>query len=411
METHTRDERYDVVLIGAGLSGISAAHALRQRGVDALVLEKETRIAEPWRRRHPQLRLNTHRRLSSLPGHALPADGPAFPSRDEVIGYLERYAEVTQANIRFGIAVEGLRRSGGQWAVETKSGLIHARHVVFATGKEHKPNIPDWPGRKKWRGRLVHSAELGDVTQYFDKDVLIVGAGNSGTDILNHLARIPTRSLHVSIRRGSVVIPTWFLGFPVQLGSPVMVKLPTRLLDAVLAATERLAFGNLRRYGMPRRDGGATRLERETVAPAIDRGFIAALKAGKARIVAAVSHFDGNAVVLKDGRRLQPDVIIAATGYDTGLDGILADMDALDERGLPITGKNGEALHVPDLWFAGMAPPLTGMFWAARHNSGPMAEAIQRQLGADRSTRSRQNDLNHQTRERKTNVNCHPSRT
>jgi Pyridine nucleotide-disulphide oxidoreductase len=380
METHTRDEGYDVVIIGAGLSGLSAAYALRQKGIDALILEKEQRIAEPWRKRHPQLHLNTHRRLSSLPGYPLSPDGPGFPSRDEVIGYLERYALATEANIRYATKVENLRRSGGRWSLETSTGTVHARYVIFATGKEHTPSIPDWPGKQKWRGRLIHSAELGDVAQYADKDILVVGAGNSGTDVLNHLARVPTHSVQVSIRHGSTIVPTWFAGFPVQLGSPVMEKLPLWLLDKVLAATEWLAFGDLRRFGIPKRAGGASRLIREGISPAIDRGFVSALKAGDARIVNAVSRFTKDAVVLADGKRLQPQIVIAATGYRTGLTSLLDKIGVLNDRGLPVCDAIGEAIDVPGLWFAGMSPRLTGYFWAARRNSGPMAEAIRARL-------------------------------
>jgi Pyridine nucleotide-disulphide oxidoreductase len=374
------NDLHDVVIIGAGLSGLSAAYALRQQGIDPLIIEKEGRIAEPWRKRHPQLHLNTHRKLSSLPGYALESDGPPFPSRDEVISYLERYSKATEANICYKTAVKGVQSIGGHWRLGTTTGMVHARNVIFATGKEHTPSIPDWPGKEKWRGRLIHSAELGDVGQFAGKDILVVGAGNSGTDVLNHLARVPARSVRVSVRHGSTIVPTWFLGFPVQLGSPVMDKLPLGLLDKILAATEWLAFGDLRRFGLPRRKGGASRLIHEGVSPAIDRGFVAALKRGDARIVGQMSHLTEDAVVLADGERLRPDVVIAATGYETGLAPLLENLGVLNERGMPICEANGEAVEAPGLWFAGMSPRLTGYFWAARHNSWPMAKAIAARL-------------------------------
>jgi hypothetical protein len=373
-------DAHDVVIIGAGLSGLGAAYALHQRGIGSLILEKEERIAEPWRKRHPQLHLNTHRRLSSLPGYALPANGPAFPSRDEVIGYLERYAEATRANVRYASKVENLRRFGSHWSLDTTTGRVRTRHVIFATGKEHTPAIPDWPGKERWCGQLIHSSLLGNVTNYADKDVLVVGAGNSGTDVLNHLVRVPPRSLRVSIRHGSTIVPTWFLGFPVQLGSPLMEKLPLWLLDKVLAATERLSFGDLGRFGIPKRAGGASRLICEGVSPAIDRGFVAALKAGDVRIVGAVSHFTEDAVVLADGKRLEPQVVIAATGFETGLAPLLGNLGVLNDRGLPVCKANGEAIGAPGIWFAGMSPRLTGYFRTVSRSSGPMAEAINARL-------------------------------
>lgn len=384
------DDPHDVVIVGAGLSGLSAAHALHQLGIEPLIIEKEARVAEPWRKRHPQLRLNTHRRLSSLPGHALSKEGPAFPSRDEIVEYLEHYAEAARANIRFGTTLVSLRRDRRYWELQTSAGELRAWNVIFATGKEHEPAIPDWPGRERWRGRLIHSAELGDVSQYADKRVLVVGAGNSGTDVLNHLSRIPTCSLHVSVRHGSVMVPTWFLGFPVQLGSPLMEKLPLWLIDRMLAVTERLAFGDLRRFGLPSREGGASRLLREGISPAIDRGFVAALKAGNARIVGPIREFEHDSVILDDGRRLQPDIVIAATGYRTGLEPFLGSLGVLGGRGLPRIDANGEALGVRGLWFAGMSPRLTGYFWAARRNSRLMAEAIGKRLALTGAARRHQ---------------------
>ena len=373
---------HDVVIVGAGLSGLSLAYSLRRLGIEALVLEKEAHVAEPWRRRHPQLHLNTHRRLSSLPGYAMPTDGPAFPARDEVVSYLERYAGVTQANISFETSVEALHREGGGWVLETSSGSLKTIHVVFATGKERQPKIPDWPGREAWSGQLIHSANLGDVSQYADKNVLVVGAGNSGVDVLNHLVCVPARSLHVSIRQGSVVVPTRLLGFPVQLGSPVMDRMPSWLVDKMLAATEWITFGNLKRFGFPKRAGAASRLLREGVSPAIDHGFVAALKRGGAKIVGPVKYFEEEAVILdgEDTTRLQPDVVIAATGYSTELKRIVGKYGAVDDRGLPLVAETGEAKKAPGLWFAGMAPRLTGYFWAARRNSGAMAEALRDRL-------------------------------
>lgn len=382
-----RDVR-DVVIIGAGLSGLSAAQALRSRGIDSLILEKEQCVAGPWRARHPQLHLNTHRRLSSLPDHPLPDHGPAFPSRDEIIAYLASYADATQANIRYGATVQELDRTGDEWVLQTNTGPVRARNVIFATGKEREPAIPPWPGSREWQGQLIHSAALGDVSRFAGKRVLVVGAGNSGIDVLNHLAKVPTKSLHVAIRDGGVIAPTWLLGFPVHLGSPVMDLMPNWLVDRLLAVTERLAFGNLHRFGFPTRKGGASRLYEEGVSPGIDNGFVPALKAGKARVTGPVVRFKKDAVVFEDGERLQPEIVIAATGYHTGLHTILGKFELLNDRGLPRTNAKGEAIGLPGLWFAGFSTKMTGYFWAAKQNSAPMAKAIGKRLAATARSKS-----------------------
>lgn len=372
----------DAVIVGAGLSGLSLAWELKRKGIRAVILEKEPEIAAPWRRRHPQLRLNTHRRLSSLPGYALPRRGPAFPSRDEIIAYLERYAAQTGANIRFGTAVKRLDRRGDDWELTTDAGPVRARNVIFATGKENTQRIPDWPGRARWRGELIHSAALGDVSRYAGMDVLVVGAGNSGSDVLNHLAGVDTRSLSVAVRQGSVVVPSRLFGFPMQLAAPIMDALPNWLVDRLLFDTERLAFGRLERFGFPVRKGGASRLLAEGVSPAIDNGFMAALRAGKASIVPAIDRFEEDAVILSEGRRLKPDIVIAATGYRTGLHGLLDHLGVLSDNGYPQAGTDGAAIGHPGLWFAGMAPRMSGYFRAASKNSPVMTEAISQRLAA-----------------------------
>ncbi|MEE4238873.1 MAG: NAD(P)/FAD-dependent oxidoreductase [Anderseniella sp.] len=385
--TVAKNHTEDVVIIGAGASGLSTADALRRLGICPLILERSRKVAASWRTRHPQLRLNTHRWLSGLRGMPVPRSAGAFASRDGIIDYLERYAEATSARICFGCEVAGIHRHGDHWQLKTSEGRIHARHVVIATGRERKPSVPEWPGLGQWRGELLHSADLGDVSRYEGKRVLVVGAGNSGTDVLNHLASVRTRSLHVSVRQGSYFVPTRLLGFPVHLGAVVMTLLPLAVTDRLLAVTERIAFGDLARYGLPRkRQGAASRLAREGVAPAIDNGFIRALKAGRVKVAGGVSRFDEDGVSLADGQRLNPDIVIAATGYRPGLESLLGHLDILDGAGLPRVGKTGESADVPTLWFAGMYPQLPGNFWVCRRSSGLMARAIRNRLRASAAT-------------------------
>ena len=100
-----------VIVIGAGASGLAAADALAQHGLPVLMLEQEARLAEPWRRRHERLSLNTHRVFSSLPGLAYPPGTAAFPTKENVVTYLERFAAERGLAIEFGAAVERDRKS------------------------------------------------------------------------------------------------------------------------------------------------------------------------------------------------------------------------------------------------------------------------------------------------------------
>lgn len=373
--------RDEVIVIGAGAAGLAAAQALKQRGIAVRVIEAADRIAESWRHRHPHLRLNTHRRLSSLPGMKLPRSAGAFPDRDSLVRYLEDYAARFDLPIDFGVRVEGLRREGGRWLLETSRGVETASQVVVATGENRVPRLPDWPGAADFRGELLHSADFGARERYRGKRVLVVGAGNSGTDVLNHLSRVETGPLWVSVRHGPVVFPTRMLGFPIQLTGPLMEKLPLATVDRLLAITERLAFGRLSRWGLRRHPvGAATRMATTGTAPAIDNGFIAALKAGKVEVVPEIEAFEPDAVRLVDGRRLEPDMVIAATGYGSGLEKMLGGLGVLDERGVPVVNAADTAPGCPGLRFIGMRPYLGGYLRDAGRAGRAIAAAIAAEL-------------------------------
>jgi len=368
-----------VLIIGAGLSGLAAAYALKQRGIEARIVEMANAIAAPWRWRHPQLRLNTHRVHSSLPGLPMPKDAGTFPSRERVIRYLEDYANFIRVPIDFGVTVSRVKPVGRDWSIETNAGDYSAKHVVVATGHDRIPSMPDWKGRDTFQGELIHSAAFGAVDRYRGKRVLVVGAGNSGSDILNHLSRIETKQLLVSVRHGPVVFPTWLLGVPVHFLAPVFEMLPVPLVDRMLNLTERLAFGNLARWGMRKHAvGGATRLLQSSIAPAVDDGFVDALKAGRITVLPEISGFDGQQVRLANGQTVEPDVVIAATGYRTGLESMIGHLGVLDVDGRPTINAGQQASTCPGLWFTGMSSHLGGYFREAAKAGAAIAKEIER---------------------------------
>ncbi len=365
-----------VIVIGAGAAGLAAADALGRRGVAAVVLEKELRLAEPWRRRHEKLSLNTHRALSALPGLSYPPRTAAFPGKDVIVGYLQDFARSRGIAVEFGVAVERIERGGNGWLVHTGQGTRSARNVIVATGRDRLPWTPDWQGKASFSGKLVHAADFGVAQDYADKSVLVVGAGNSGFDVLNHLARVDTKSVWLSARRGPSLMPKRIGKVAVARFGGFMAMLPTRIADATIAATQRLVFGDLTRFGLPPAPkGGASRLGVEQIAIAVDDGAVAALKAGRISVVAPVAAFEGGGVRLNDGTVISPDVVIAATGYRTGLEAMLGDLGVLDGKGVP-KANGATPSGQPGLWFIGMRPSLTSYF----HSAGVQAEAIARQI-------------------------------
>jgi cation diffusion facilitator CzcD-associated flavoprotein CzcO len=369
-----------VIIVGAGLSGLTVAHALKARGINARIIDGASRIAEPWRHRHPQLKLNIYRSFADLPGLPMSRQHGDFVPRDAVVDHLETFARRLDLPIQFDTEVLGISRQADLWRVETTRGLFEAEHVVIATGREKYPDLPDWPGRDSFNGEILHAADLGDITRYIGRDVLVIGAGNSGTDVLNHLSRVDTGKVWVSLRHGPTIMPTRLLGFPMHRLARLFAMLPLPILDGALALTQLLVYGDLSRYGFRRHSkGGGTRLERNGITPALDDGFVAAVKRGQMQIVGETMGFNAESVQLRDGSSIKPDIVICATGYRSGLEPWFADLGVLDQGGHPHYSAGEADPDHPGLWFTGYKAILTGFFDAAIVAADRIADGIMRQ--------------------------------
>lgn len=370
---------HSVLIVGAGLNGLAAAHALKKKGLAPIILDAADQPAKTWRIRHDQLRLNTHRLISYLPGMRIPRRYGAFPSRDGIADYLQSYERSLNVPVHRNVRIQCMDREANGWRLTASNGVWRAQNVIVATGHERVPVIPEWPGRHDFTGELLHVASLGRIERFKDRRVLVVGAGNSGTDALNHLVRVRTKSLWVSVRNGPTILPTRLLGIPLQLLSPLMVPLPARITDHLMAATERLVFGDLKQCSLPKHPNGvATRLIQEGVAPAFDNGFVAALKAGRVTVLPQIEGFDGGAVLLAGGMRVWPEVVICATGYSPGLGKMVGHLGVLNDNGKPVYSGPENHPDFDGLWFMGMKPRLPGVFYAARGEARRLAALIKK---------------------------------
>ena len=149
----------EAIVCGAGAAGLAAAATLGRAGVGAIVLERSDWVGASWRARYDGLRLNTPAWMSTMPGYrASQRRYGEYPAREDWVRYLQDYTDHHRIDVRFGTAVHKVTASPDGWRVETSDDALQARFVVIATGYDHDPDLPDWPGRQGYPGELIHSA-------------------------------------------------------------------------------------------------------------------------------------------------------------------------------------------------------------------------------------------------------------
>jgi putative flavoprotein involved in K+ transport len=342
-----------VLIIGAGPAGLAAAAGLGQLGVPAEVLECGAGVASSWRQRYDRLRMNTCRWNIMLWFGRFPKRTPAFPARDEFVRYLESYASRHDLRVRFGVKVDRIDRAADGWRLATSAGERTARNVIVATGHERTPQLPDWPGRHRFPGRLLHSAEYRNPREFRGRDVLVVGSGSSALDIAGDLVQGGAGRVRLAVRTQPHIVLRNSAWGPNDLVAAALQRVPVRIADSIDQFIRRQTIGDLTPWGLTLpREGTFAALRRDDSQPTItDPDVIEAIKDARVEIVAGVSSVDAEGVQLADGTTLRPDTVIAATGFGTGLGPLVGHLGVLDDEGRP-RGSSGPAL-ARGLYFLG----------------------------------------------------------
>ncbi|WP_405679715.1 NAD(P)/FAD-dependent oxidoreductase [Streptomyces sp. NBC_00868] len=372
-----------VYVIGGGPGGLAAAAALRARGVRAVVVEKSDEVGASWRRHYDRLHLHTTRRLSALPGLAMPRRFGRWVARENVVRYLEKYAEFHGLEIVTGVEVTRIEREAdGGWTLHASGGrVLTAGAVVVATGFNHTPVLPDRPGLDGYTGRLLHAADYRNPQPYAGQDVLVVGVGNTGAEIAVDLAEGGAARVRLAVRTAPHIVRRSTAGWPAQRTGILVRRLPVRLVDRLCVPVAKASVPDLSAYGLPRPGPGLYSRVKEGAIPVQDVGLIEAVRAGRVEPVAAVEAFDGAEVVLADGSRITPDAVVAATGYRRALEGLVGHLDGvLDERGRPRTHGADTPAQAPGLYFTGFTNPISGMLRELALDAEKIAKAVQRHL-------------------------------
>ena len=363
-----------IVIAGGGAAGLSAAGALKQRGLDAIVLEKGRRVGDIWAQRYDRLRLHTV--FSSLAHYPIPRGYPKYPSKDQYAQYLRDYARHFGLNVIAGCRATNVRAAADEpcptWLVESTCGTWRCRAVVIAMGQYGAPFVPDWPGRELYQGALTHSASYKNASSYEGKRALVVGIGNSGAEIAAELAERSAAFVAISIRTPPPIVPRDPFGMPVQRTGIILSLLPPRLADRLGRLTARLVLGDLTRYGLP--EAAWWPYSAQSV-PVIDVGFVREVKRGRIQIRPNVASLTRDGVVYVDGQAEVFDAVIAATGFETGLDQVVDVPGALDAQGFP-SYPSGQPTSYPGLYFMGYTHSLRGHLFEANRDSRRLARLI-----------------------------------
>ena len=188
------DRDPDVLVVGGGQAGLTIAARLKQLNIDALIVDREKRIGDNWRRRYHALTLHNQVQVNHLPYMPFPPNWPVYIPKDKLANWFEAYVESMELNFWTGTGFErGVYHDAeGRWSVVLRQAdgterTMHPRHIVMATGVSGIPNRPEIAGLKDFTGAVLHSSQYQDGEAWNGKKAIVIGTGNSGHDIAQDL--------------------------------------------------------------------------------------------------------------------------------------------------------------------------------------------------------------------------------
>jgi cation diffusion facilitator CzcD-associated flavoprotein CzcO len=371
----------DAIVIGAGPAGLASAAALRARGLNAAILEKSNTVGAVWRRHYDRLHLHTDRTRSGLPGLPIPKACGRYPSRAQVVEYLEAYAAQFALKPVFNAPVHAVLRHGPAWRAEAGENSQTAPIVVVATGLADYPHGPRWPGMETFGGPIVHSSAYQNPTAFAGKRVLVVGYGNSGGEIALDLSEAGV-NVTLAVRGPLNVIPRELFGLPILAWGLTGRLFPARLADRINAPLLQFATGPIEKLGLKRSPKGPLQsIEEDRRVPIIDIGTLDAIRDGRVNLRGDIASFARESVIFKQSSAERFDAVILATGFRPDLRSLLPDAKGvLTATGAPIV--SGEATGEAGLFFCGATPSALGQLRQIGIEAQRIADTVARQLRA-----------------------------
>jgi len=359
----------EVLIIGGGPAGLATAGCLQRRGIAARILEQGPDVAHSWARYYDRLRLHTGKHLSNLPNAPLGRDHPLYVGRDALVRYFRDYArrfELAVSTNERVVAVE--RAPDGGWRVTTDRQVRHAPAVVVASGSFDNPIRPALPGADTFGGPIRHTAEYRNPASLPGQRVLVVGAGNSGTEIAVELADAG-RAVTLAIRTGINIVPREYLGvLPIQYLGFIVCRLPPRLASRLAARTDAQDARRLARAGIPKAPYHTL-----SQVPVIGLDLLDRIRRGQITVRGGVARLAPGRVEFSDGGSAPCDAILLATGYAPAID-FLRPLAADPATLIPTEGVASPT--EPGLYFVGAHPTTQGQLYLIGRQEGPQAARL-----------------------------------
>ncbi|MCE7082338.1 SRPBCC family protein [Streptomyces sp. ST2-7A] len=383
--------RERVCVIGAGWSGLASCQVLHERGVAFDCYEAGSRVGGNWRylndngmsSGYRSLHINTSKKLSEYRSYPMPKDYPPYPDHYRIAQYLDDYVDHFGFREAIAFRTEVTRvepAEGGGWNVTARhrdTGTESTRHygsVLVANGHHWDPRMPEpgFPGADGFTGEQIHSHHYKVPDSYAGKRVLVVGFGNSASDIAVETSLVSERTF-LSLRRGGYVFPKFMFG---KAGDDLINPFITRVMPRetqrwVMALLLRMTVGKVTDYGLPEPDHKLFNAH-----PTVSEALLPRLGHGGIGVKPNISHFDGDTVHFTDGSSEVIDAVIYSTGYKVGFPFLGASVIAPKDNDVSLFHRVVDPRH-RGLYFIGLFQPLGATTVLAEAQSHWVADLIE----------------------------------
>jgi dimethylaniline monooxygenase (N-oxide forming) len=377
-----------VCVIGAGSSGIAACQVLNARGIYFDCFEKGSEVGGNWRfendngmsSAYRSLHINTSRGLMAYKTYPMPEDYPDYPNHFQIARYFDDYVDHfgLRPKIRFRTEVKSVEPADGGWevAVESADGERETNRyqaVIVANGHHWDPRWPEptFPGADEFEGEQIHVHHYREPETLRDKQVLVLGIGNSATDIAVEASRIAEKTF-LAMRRGAYVIPKYLKGKPTdESASPILTRFPLSVQRFFIGRMLGLTAGDMTAYGLPKPDHKLLEAH-----PTVSAELLSRLGHGDVAVKPNIDRFAGGRTVrFVDGSEEQIDLVVYCTGYKISFPFFDSSVVSAADNRLPLYRRVASVEH-PGLYFIGFIQPLGAIMPLAEAQSEWVADLL-----------------------------------